>query len=232
MRRLLAVLPFVLVGAVNGDTPKEKPAREALKPLNVLVGSWKGSGSPEGSLEEKQRGHWQEMVAWEWQFKDADAWLTVVFDKGKHFARGELRYLSAKDQFELTLTTVNKVKRTYTGTLTGKQLALERPVPDAKQIERLTFALLHDNRITYRLETRPEGGTAFTRQYLVGLTKEGEAFADVGRSERECIVSGGTGTIPVSYEGKTYYVCCSGCRDEFKANPKKYVAEWEAKRKK
>ena len=232
MRRLLVVSSLVLVVAVRADAPKEKSAREALKTLNVLVGSWKGSGTPEGSLEEKQKGHWQEKVTWEWQFKDADAWLTVVFDQGKYFARGELRYLAAKDQFELTLTTAGKEKRTYAGTLTGKQLALERPVPDAKHVERLTFALLHDNRITYRLETRPESGTAFTRQFLVGLTKEGEAFADVGRSERECIVSGGTGTIPVSYEGKTYYVCCSGCRDEFKANPKKYVSEWEAKRKK
>ena len=96
-----------------------------------------------------------------------------------------------------------------------------------------TVAVYFDlDRITYRLETRPESGTAFTRKYLVGLTKEGETFADSGRSERECIVSGGTGTIPVTYEGKTYYVCCSGCRDEFKANPAKYVKEWEAKRKK
>jgi hypothetical protein len=232
MRRLTFVLPLVAVGAVCGDAPKEKSPREALKPLNVLVGSWKGTGTPEGSLEERQKGHWQETVAWAWQFKDADAWLVVTFDKGKYFARGEMRYLPAKDSFELSLTTVGKDKLTYTGKLTGTQLALERPVPDAKQVERLTFSLLHDNRITYRLETRPESGTAFTRKYLVGLTKEGEAFADVGRSERECIVSGGTGTIPVTYEGKTYYVCCSGCRDEFKADPAKYVKEWEAKRKK
>ena len=232
MRRLIFVLPLVAVGAVCGDGLKEKSPREALKPLNVLVGSWKGTGTPEGSLEERQKGHWQETVAWAWQFKDADAWLVVTFDKGKYFARGELRYLPAKVSFELSLTTVGKDKLTYAGKLTGTQLALERPLPDAKQVERLTFSLLHDNRITYRLETRPESGTAFTRKYLVGLTKEGEAFADVGRSERECIVSGGTGTIAVTYEGKTYYVCCSGCRDEFKANPAKYVKEWEAKRKK
>src|SRR5207248_730418 len=92
MRRLLVVLPLLAVVAVRGDSPKEKPAREALKPLNLLVGSWKGSGSPEGTLEEKQKGHWQETVTWEWQFKDADAWLTVAFEKGKHFGRGELRY--------------------------------------------------------------------------------------------------------------------------------------------
>jgi len=230
MCRLLFTL--LVVGIACGDGPKEKPARDALKPLNILVGSWKGTGTPEGTQQERQKGHWQETVTWEWQFKDADAWLTVAFDKGKHFARGELRYRPATDDFELTLTTVGKDKLTYAGKLTGKQLAFDRPVPEARQVERLTFSLLHDNRITYRLDARPEGGTAFTRKYLVGLTKEGEAFADVGRPERECIVSGGAGTMAVSFEGKTYYVCCSGCRDEFKANPKKYVEEWEAKRKK
>lgn len=232
MRRLFVVLPLVVAGAVCGDGPKEKSVREALKPLNLLVGSWKGTGTPEGSLEDRQKGHWQETVTWEWRFKDADAWLAVSFEKGKYFTGGELRYLQAKDQFELTLTTVSKDKLTYTGKLTGTQLALERPVPEAKQVERLTISLLHDNRITHRVETRPASGTLYTRKYLVGLTKEGVAFADTGRSERECVVSGGTGTIPVMYEGKTYYVCCSGCRDEFKANPAKYVKEWEAKRKK
>ena len=39
------------------------------------------------------------------------------------------------------------------------------------------------------------------------------------------------GTIAVSYNGKTYYVCCSGCRDEFKASPEKYVKEYEEKKK-
>ena len=232
MRRLFVVLPLLAAGLVWGDGPAEKSPREALKPLNVLVGSWKGTGTPEGTLEERQKGHWQETVACEWQFKDADAWLVVTFDKGKHFTHGEVRYRPAKDVIEFTVTTVAKDKLTYTGKLTGNQLALERPVADARQVERLTFSLLHDNRVTYRLETRPESGTAFTRKYLVGLTKEGEAFADVGPSDRECIVSGGRGTIPVSYEGKTYYVCCTGCRDEFKANPARYVKEWEAKRKK
>ena len=113
-----------------------------------------------------------------------------------------------------------------------KQLALERAIPESKLVERITFSLLHENRITYRVETRTSTGTSLTRKYLVGLTKEGVAFADVGPSERECIVSGGRGTITVSHNGKTYYVCCSGCRDEFKESPEKYVREWEAKKKK
>ncbi len=29
----------------------------------------------------------------------------------------------------------------------------------------------------------------------------------------------------VTYNGKEYYVCCSGCREEFKADPEKYIKE-------
>jgi hypothetical protein len=88
MRRFLLALLFAI--PVAADAPKPS-ARDALKPFNLLVGSWKGAGAPEGSLEEKQKGHWTETVAWEWQFKGDDAWLTVTFADGKHFSKGEVR---------------------------------------------------------------------------------------------------------------------------------------------
>jgi YHS domain-containing protein len=232
MRVATVLLLYLLVGNARADSPKKLTPREVLKPLSILVGSWKGTGTPEGTPDERQKGHWVETVTWEWQFKGDDAWLTVAFEKGKHFARGELRHAAATDKLELKITTVAKETLTYVGNLNGKQLVFERTPPEANLVERLTFSLLHENRITYRLETRPEKGTSLTRKYLVGMTKEGVAFADVGKPERECIVSGGTGRMTVTHEGKTYYVCCTGCRDEFKENPAKYVAEWEAKKKK
>src|SRR5437879_1449192 len=82
-------------GSPAADTPKvelPKSARDALQPFNVLVGSWRGSGAPEGTKEERAAGAWTETVEWVWKFKDQDAWLEVTFDKGKHFTRGELRY--------------------------------------------------------------------------------------------------------------------------------------------
>ena len=231
MCRLAAVLGMLMAASIGMAESKKSP-REALKPLNILVGSWKGTGTPEGTPDERQKGHWVETVTCEWQFKGDDAWLTLAFDKGKHFTRGEIRQVAGKDDVQLTVENIDKEKLTYTGALKGKQLTFEREVAATKLVERITFSLLHDNRITYRLETRPAGGTLITRKYLVGMTKEGVPFVDVGPSERECIVSGGLGTMAVTYEGKTYYVCCSGCRDEFKANPAKYVAEFEAKKKK
>ncbi|HEX8204174.1 MAG TPA: tetratricopeptide repeat protein, partial [Isosphaeraceae bacterium] len=38
-----------------------------------------------------------------------------------------------------------------------------------------------------------------------------------------CIVTGGAATLSISFEGKSYPLCCTGCRDEFQENPAKYV---------
>lgn len=210
-----------------------------MQPFNVLVGSWKGSGAPEGTKEERAAGSWEETVAWEWKFKGADAWLAVTFDKSKHFTKGELRYTPEKDQdqprYTLTITTTDKTTATFVGTLSDKNkvFTLVRTNGPATEEQRIVFSLLHNNRHLYRLETRPANTTvAFTKKFQVGATKEGVPFADVGKSERECIVSGGLGTMKVTYKGKDYWVCCSGCRDEFKENPEKYIKEAEAKAKK
>ena len=39
------------------------------------------------------------------------------------------------------------------------------------------------------------------------------------------IVTEGWGTMPVSYKGKSYYVCCTGCRDLFNKDPEAIIAE-------
>ena len=221
------------------DEPKPAPnaptAKEAMRPLNVLVGAWRGNGTPEGTKEERLAGAWNETISWEWQF-DKEPRLVATFDKGKHFTKGELRYTPDKGEpgFTLTLTAPDKSTATFVGKLTDKDkvLTLTRTDGPSGEEQRLVFSLLHHNRHLYRFETRPANTTvAFTKKYQVGATKEGAGFADVPKGP-ECIVSGGKGTIKVTYKGKEYYVCCSGCRDEFKENPEKYIKEAEAKAKK
>jgi hypothetical protein len=219
---VLLTLP-VLAGADAPRSPKE-----ALQVFNDLIGSWRGTATPAGTKEEQQKGFWIETLTWEWQFKGKDAWLKIVFDKSKNFTGGELRYLPEQDAYALTLRTPSKETLTFTGPFKDKVLTLAREGKDDTQ--RLVFTLLHENRFLYRYEVRPAGKTLFSRRYGVGATKEGVAFA-AGDGKPECIVSGGLGTLPVLYMGKTYYVCCSGCRDEFRENPEKYVKEFEAKKK-
>jgi hypothetical protein len=235
----VATLALISIGVGAPPPATELPgAREALAPFNVLVGAWRGSGAPEGTKEERAAGAWNETIEWVWQFKGQDAWLAAAFEKGKHFTKGELRYTPDRDdktappRFTLTLTKPDKSTASYAGSLKEKTLTLNRVDGRLGDEERLVFSLLHHNRHLYRLETRPAGSTvAFTRRFQVGATKEGVPFADVPKGP-ECIVSGGLGTIRVSHAGKEYWVCCSGCRDEFKENPDKYVKELEAKAKK
>ena len=233
------ILTLLLVGA---DAPKPENTKsaqtpkDALQPFNVLIGSWRGAGAPEGTQAERVAGAWSETAEWGWQFKDKDAWLAVNFDKGKHFTKGELRFTPEKDQprFTLTLTAPDKSTATFVGKLTDKDkvLTLTRTDGPAGEEQRVVFNLLHHNRHLYRFETRPAGTTvAFEKKWQVGATKEGVPFADVPKGP-ECIVSGGLGTMKVTYKGKEYYVCCSGCREEFKDNPEKYIKEFEEKAKK
>jgi hypothetical protein len=223
MRGILAVGLFL--SSVTATMADESAARKAFKPLNHFVGTWRATGTPEGTREEKQRGFWTESLTWAWAFKGDDAWLTVAFDKGKYFRKGELRYLADKSQYQLTLSTTDRDGLVFTGKLADDRLTLTREDEDAKETQQLVITLLHANRFLYRYEVRPQGKTSFTKRYQVGATKEGEAFA-AGDGQPECIVSGGLGTIKVAYKGQTYYVCCTGCRDEFNARPEKYVKEY------
>lgn len=220
----LILLPVVVAAAPDTTAP-----REALKPLGDLIGSWRGTGNPAGTREEQQKGFWSETLAWEWQFHGQDAWLKVVFDKSKHFRTGELRYVPERAEYELTLRTPADEKVSFAGKLQDRVLTLDRELPGETQ--RLVFTMLHANRFLYRYEVRPAGKTLFAKKYLVGATKEGVPFAS-GDGRPECIVSGGLGTTPVMYQGKTYYVCCTGCRTEFNEDPAKYVKEYEAKKTK
>ncbi len=230
MRRLFfCVLVFAgILSLLSADAPAPKTPKEGLRPFNDLVGSWRCTGTPAGSREEQLNNFWTETLAVEWQFKDADAWLKLDFKNGKYFKNGILRYRPSTNDYELSLQTLQKDTLSFAGPLNNRVLALERPKGDVT--ERFIVTLLHANRFLYRLETRPMNKTLVTKLWSVGATKEGEQFA-VGAGGPECIVSGGKGTIAVSYQGRTYYVCCSGCRSEFLEHPQKYIDEYEAKKK-
>jgi hypothetical protein len=229
MSRCLALGLVVLTCSVlEGADGAPRRAKDALQDFNDLIGSWRGTATPAGNRTEQQKGFWIETLSWEWQFKGQDAWLKVAFDKSKNFTGGELRYLPEQDAFALTLRTPAKEALVFTGPFKNRVLTLDRQ--GNEETQRLVFTLLHDNRFLYRYEVRPAGKALFAQQYKVGATREGVHFA-AGDGKPVCIISGGLGTTPVVYMGKTYYVCCGGCRDEFRENPEKYIKEYEEKKK-
>ena len=64
----------ILAVGIAADPAPATP-REALRPFNLFVGSWKGTGYPDGTREERANGFWQEKVSWEWLFKKDDVAL-------------------------------------------------------------------------------------------------------------------------------------------------------------
>ena len=80
-------------------------------------------------------------------------------------------------------------------------------------------------RYTMAHDLKEPGSVQFTRLIEVGLTKDGESLAGAAthRERPKCIVTGGAATMTMSYQGRTFPICCTGCRDEFNENPEKYI---------
>lgn len=199
-------------------------AKKALQEVQDFIGLWKLEGTQKVGARTEA---WKEDVSWSWKFKDGDAWLTAKFadGKGKYFKGGELRYDTAKKKYLLTLAPAEKgaADQVFEGTYARGALRLERKDARTGDVYRLTMNTLAEGvRFSFKLEKQDGGKGLFSNVYALNGNKDGESLAGTSKKP-ECVVSGGAASIAVQYNGKTYYVCCSGCRDEFNANPKKYA---------
>ncbi len=221
----LLAAAFITPMARTAD--EENPAKEALQSLNEFIGSWKGAG---GNLSKTE--NWKENFSWAWKFKGGDPSLVVEFKSSKNFDNGELRYLPEKKKYQLTVKDKDGGEQIFEGELKKKFLTLDRADPKSGETYRLTINTAAEGlRFIYTYSRKAKGSTIFTKLYEVASNKEGESLAG-GSKEKECVVTGGLGTIAVSFNGKTYYVCCSGCRDAFNENPAKIIKEYEERKKK
>jgi hypothetical protein len=233
MKRLLAfTLALTLTAFAVRANPAEDKAevKEALQALQDFIGEWQANGAPDKPRIDPRDPTWKETLNWAWRFKGDDAWLTLQVTGGKLLKSGEIHYVPAKKKYQLTATGTDDKKRIFEGELKNETLRFERTDPDTKEVQQIAMNTAAEGvRFIYRVAHKPAGSTLLRKDFLVAATKEGESLA-AKEKKTECIVSGGLGTIPVSYKGETYYVCCSGCRDAFKEEPEKYIAEWKAKK--
>src|SRR5262249_50560368 len=157
--------------------------------------------------------NWPEKAEWSWRFKDKDTWLRLTIPNGKFFRGGELRYLPKEEEYKFTARDPEGNELVFRGKFKGKRLILDRTDPKNNETQEIHMNLAAGGiRFVYAYLVKPAERTSFSRRFQVVFTKEGETFA-TAKNKVECVVTGGLGTIPVSYNGVTYYVCCSGCRD-------------------
>lgn len=218
---LLLTLPHVPVRAEDDASSGRRKAQAALKSYGALVGSWRGSGQPERG---KTRGAWLESASWAWKLTKQTAALEVTIKKGKYLQSARLRPGPEPKSFLLDAVLADGSKRTFAGEDSGKKALALTAKERGQGLRRITLTPLHDSRLLMKLEAQERDSNTFYQLAEVGYTREGIAFASENTGP-VCIVTEGRGTIPVSYKGKTYHVCCSGCRDLFNENPETVLAE-------
>lgn len=227
------LLVFSATWRLHADADEEVQASasdviEALEGFNLLVGEWRGVGQPKRG---SQQGAWQETGACVWELTKKSSGLRWTADKGKHWASTLISYNPAEKTYLVTMTLPDESTRELTGKLEKDKLVVESQPDAAQEVHRLTYSILNENRITVLLEKRAEKQTFYNRVAEVAFQRQGTKLAASDGNGPECVVTGGKGTIAVTHKGKTYFVCCTGCRDAFNDDPEGILAAWEAKKK-
>jgi hypothetical protein len=195
--------------------------KKSLAALQDYVGTWKGAGQVRrGSTQ----GAWIEESEWVWQFDKQGAAIVQKSVKGKFVRQLELRAAQQQGAFVATVKTPQGVELQFAGKLDESgRLVLVNKDPQNQVVGRISIRIVAAGKRMIVMYEKLLTGTLYTRLGELGSTRKGSMFGG-GATMIECIVSGGKGTIPVMFNGKTYYVCCSGCRDYFNDNAAEVVA--------
>jgi len=221
----LALLLPLLCGAIfpgDDDHQGRQEDQKRLAPYAGLVGPWKGTGQVRrGSAQ----GAWRESAAWEWKLAPESAALILKIDDGKYLKSLMLTPADAAGEFVVDAVLTDGTHRTFTGKSAASDvLALACTDENAVGLAKITLKPLHETRFLLLLEGKKRENDRLTRFGEVGFTRQGVSFA-AGESYPLCIVTEGRGTIRVQHQGKSYFVCCDGCRELFESDPDAVIAE-------
>lgn len=220
---------------------------EALKPLQIMLGDWGGTTFKKiGGFSSVETLGW----VWDLQTNPDQPALVMTADKSRYYENARLTYLTDKQKYQLTLTNKAGQKRIYEGDFSVPlkkvpgddnpnimhstyklSLSLVEPAGEKKHAQ---IILNQQNNNRYMFELYDLRGDSYARFDTINTRRQGTSFAksDSDYGEKTCVISGGLGTSQVTYQGKSYWVCCSGCRKAFDANPEKWIAKHEANKKK
>lgn len=235
MRRLRFLCLWTAVcaaAAMGADEPATTAAdKQALSVLQPYVGGWRGVGQPKRG---SNAGAWTERADWAWEFSAEAAALVFSAPEGKVYIAGKLLRGDEEGafQFQGTLPDGETIER-FGGRVNDEgRLVLESAedaIPDGRPA-RVSFRLVADgDRLLVLYERRRGAADNFTRLAEVGYTRQGSGFGQGGGGP-ECVVTGGYGTMTVEYQGQTYYVCCTGCRDLFQEDPEGVLEEYRERK--
>ncbi|WP_417392329.1 hypothetical protein [Gimesia sp.] len=229
------------------DEQKFDNVLEALKPLQIMLGDW-------GGITFKKTDGFSsvETLDWVWdlQTNPQQPALVMQADKSRYYENARLTYLADKQKYQLTITNRAGDKQVYEGEFSVPvekvpgdddpnvmhstyklSLALVDPPGEKKHAQ---IILNQQNNNRYLFELYDLRGDSYARVDTITTRRKGTSFAksDSDYGDKTCVISGGLGTTQVNYQGKSFWVCCSGCRKAFDADPEKWIAKHEANKKK
>jgi hypothetical protein len=236
-------------GAGGGTTVKAKLSGEkrsqaiivALQPLQVLLGEWRWITRKDFGGSKKSG----EDLKWVWDFKtdSAQPSLTAKSEGNPYFEQVWISFLPEDEKYQAKFQGREGDARIFHGTWTGggepkeesdgkklqhtHKLQLTQASPTEGDQWQLVFNQLDNNQYLMDLLRRPPTGKQFGPLDVVRQQRLGTSFAvaDSDNPGPKCIISGGLGTMNVTYKGKSYPVCCSGCAAAFNDDPEKWLAK-------
>lgn len=184
-----------------------------------LIGEWRGVGQVRrGSA----RGAWKESAEWRYDFAETTPRIVLDVSDGQHVK--QLIVSKDGDEVLAALHQPDGQVVPLAVDIDAKSMVFSSAQSDAANY-RLTLRMLNEKRTTLLIESQKPGARSYYRLGEVGYTRSGTRLASSGSNGPECIVTGGKGTIQVSHKGKTYYVCCTGCKQAFEADPDAIIAD-------
>jgi hypothetical protein len=222
--------------AVSGEQQIQSVIRQ-LQPLQVLLGQWRGTTRREfDSFKAVDSHEW----VWDLRTDPSQPALTLKSDKSPYLRSGRLTWDTQQQKFLLTAVDGDGKERRFAGEFTDPpheitgsddklhrvfRLELNETTTDVPEAWQVAFVQQENNR--YLLEVaRRRGKATYARWDTVSTQREGTSFAlsDTDYAEKTCIISEGLGTTEIVYKGRSYWVCCSGCKAAFDEEPDKWIA--------
>lgn len=208
----------------------------ALQPFQTLLGKWRGiTNKKVADMSAIDNPDW----VWDLRTDKARPALVMQSSDGTYFRRLRMTGAEASDTFRLTATGADGRERQFEGTLAEPVELFQEGGTTVQHKFRLLFnetgddkdrwqlAIVQQNNDRYLVELSRIRPTGLQRIDTIGHQRQGTSVAksDTDFGEKKCIISGGLGTISVSYKGKTYWVCCTGCQAAFNEDPESWLRD-------
>ena len=215
----------------------------AMMPVQVMLGQWRGTTQRDvGDFKALDEPSW----VWDFQSNRDQPAMVMTSAGSPYYREVRLTYDTGEETFQMSLADPEGKTRQFEGSFSQRpeefqgddqrmhvkyKLQLTQTNAESNRDQwQVTFNQQENNR--YLVELAKRRGSNFQRFDTIATQRQGTSFAksDTEYGERECIISGGLGTMQVSYNGRSFWVCCTGCKAAFEEDPESWIAEFEQKK--